>query len=151
MFTVRAATATDIPALADLWHEKTVLHADRRTALAPNARQAWTAAASTWLDDARIGFFVAVRDDDLIGYVVGQLQPMPGMMPEQMGLIVDIALDTHGYHGGAGRAMVSALKDWFSANGANRTAVWTPHFDAVGQAFWRSLGASEWMDILWIK
>lgn len=108
-------------------------------------------AADSWLDDARIGFFVATRDDDVIGYIVGQLQPMPGIAPEQIGLITDITLDAHGYHGGAGRALVNTLKDWFGAQGASHTAVWTPHFDAVGQAFWRSLGASEWMDILWIK
>lgn len=151
MFTVRAATAIDIPALADLWHEKTVLLADRRTALAPNARQAWAAAAGAWVNDTRMGFFTAIRNDDVIGYIVGQLQPMPGMLPEQMGMIVDIALDAHGYQGGAGRALVNALKDWFSVNGATHMAVCTPHFDVVRQAFWRSLGASEWMDILWIK
>ena len=98
-----------------------------------------------------MGFFAAVRDGEVIGYVVGQLQPMPGMAPEQIGLIIDIALDAHGYHGGAGRELVSALTDWFSAHNADHMAVCTPHFDAVGQAFWRSLGASEWMDILWIK
>ena len=150
MFTVRAASATDIPALAHLWHEKMVLHADHRTAPAPNARQEWAAVAQAWLADTRWGFFAAARDDILIGYIVGQVQPMPGAAPEQIGLITDLALDAHGYHGGAGRALVNALNAWFGAQGVSHTAVCTPHYDAVGQAFWRSLGASEWMDILWI-
>lgn len=150
MLTIRAASATDLPALAYLWHEKMVLHADNRTAPAPNARQLWAEAAWTWLDDTRCGFFAAVSESEPVGYVVGQIQPMPGVVPEQVGLITDIALDAHGYHGGAGRALVTTLREWFAAQGVSHTAVWTPHYDAVAQAFWRSLGASEWTDILWI-
>jgi GNAT superfamily N-acetyltransferase len=151
MLTVRAARAPDLPTLAHLWHEKMVLHADRRTAPAANARDAWVAAAQGWLADERCGFFAAEHDDAVIGYIVGWLQPMAGVSPAQIGLITDLALDAHGYHGGAGRALVGALRDWFEARGASQMAVWTPHLDAVSQAFWRSLGAAEWMDVLWIK
>ena len=128
-----------------------VLQVDHRTALAPNARELWMAAAQKWLDEARCGFFAAERDGDVIGYVVGWLQPMPGLMPEQIGLITEMAIDAHGYHGGVGRGLVSALRDWFSAQGAKQTVVWAAHFDAVSQAFWRSLGAAEWVDVLWIN
>lgn len=151
MLTIRAARATDIPALSRLWHEKMVLHADHRTAPAPDAAQVWASAAEAWLDDTRCGFFAAVRDETPVGYIVGQIQPMPGVAPGQVGLITDLALDAHGYHGGAGRALVAALREWFAGRGVSHTAVWTPHYDAVSQAFWRSLGAAEWMDILWIK
>ncbi len=151
MFSIRAATAIDLPALAHLWHEKMVLQADHRTVPAPNARDVWAASAQTWLDDARCGMFVAEREGDLVGYIVGWLQPMPGVAPEQIGLITDLALDAHGYYGGVGRALVTALREWFAAQGASRAAVWTGHYDAVAQAFWRSLGATEWVDVLWMK
>jgi hypothetical protein len=72
-------------------------------------------------------------------------------MPGQVGLITEIAIDAHGYHGGVGRKLVSALRDWFSEQGAQQTVIWTPHYDAVAQAFWRSLGAAEWVDVLWMK
>ena len=109
------------------------------------------AAAQTWLDDARCGFFAAERDGELVGYVVGWLQPMPGLVPQQIGLITEIGIDAHGYHGGMGRALVSGLREWFTGQGAAQTVVWTAHYDAVSQAFWRSLGAAEWVDVLWIK
>lgn len=151
MLTVRAARATDLSALAHLWHEKMVLNADRRSAPAPDGRDAWAAAAQDWLNDQRCGFFAAEQNGVLVGYAVGWLPPMPGVIPAQIGLITDLALDMHGYHGGAGRALVGALREWFESRGASGTAVLTPHYDAVGQAFWRSLGAAEWMDVLWIK
>ena len=151
MVTIRAATETDLPALAPLWHEKMVLQADHRTIPAPHARDLWIAAAQTWIGDARCGFFAAEGDGEVIGYIVGWLQPMPGLVPEQIGLVTEIAIDAHGYHGGVGRALVSALRDWFTGKGAEQLAIWTPHYDAVSQAFWRSLGAAEWVDVLWIK
>ncbi len=151
MATIRAATATDLPALAHLWHEKQVLQADRRWVLAPNARDLWIEAARIWLNDPRCGFFAAEQEDSVIGYIVGWLQPRPGIMPEQIGLINEMAIDAHGYYGGVGRALVEALHGWFAARGVTQTAVWTPHYDAVAQAFWRSLGAAEWVDVLWIK
>ena len=109
------------------------------------------AAAQAWLGDARCGFFAAERDGEAIGYIVGWLQTMPGLVPEQIGLITEIAIDAHGYHGGAGRALVSALRAWFAGQGITKTAIWTAHYDAVSQAFWRSLGATEWVDVLWMK
>ena len=61
-------------------------------------RRGWTIRAAA--------LFAAERDGELIGYIVGWLQPMPGLVPEQIGLITEIALDAHGYHGGVGRALV---------------------------------------------
>lgn len=151
MLTIRTATETDLPALAHLWHEKMLLQAHPRTTLTPNARSEWVNAATRWLVDARCGFFAAERDGELIAYMVGWLQPLPGQSPQQLGWVTELAIDAHGYHGGAGRKLVDALKDWFSSNGASQIVVQTPHYDAVSQAFWRSLGAAEWMDILWIK
>lgn len=151
MLTIRTATETDLPALAHLWHEKMLLQADARTTLAVNARERWLDAAKSWLSDPQCGFFAAEREGEVLGYVVGWLQSLPGLMPEQIGMIAEIVIDGHGYHGGAGRELVSALRGWFAAHGASQTAVQTPHYDAVAQAFWRSLGATEWTDVLWIK
>lgn len=151
MFRIRAATVIDLPALASLWYEKSVLQADRRLLIAPDALETWTRAATAWLDDPRCGIFVAEGDGGVIGYIVGWAQPLPGMTPGSIGLITELALDAHGYHGGVGRALVDALKAWFAGQGIEQLAVWTPRFDAVGQAFWRSLGATEWVDVLWMK
>jgi GNAT superfamily N-acetyltransferase len=144
-------TATDLPALAKLWYEKLVMQTERRISPAPDARESWAAAAQTWLNDPRCGLFAAERDDDLIGYIAGWTQPMPGLVPERIGLITEIAIDAHRYHGGVGRALFEALRAWFKTQGIEQIAIWTPCYDAVAQAFWRSLGAAEWVDVLWIR
>jgi hypothetical protein len=151
MVTIRAATATDLPALAHLWHEKMVLQADHRTAPAADARAGWVSAAQTWLEDARCGFFAAERDGVLVAYIVGWVQPLAGLTPSHVGLITDIAIDAHGYHGGVGRGLVDALRGWFVGREVQQMVVWAAHYDAVAQAFWRSLGAADWVDVLWIK
>ncbi len=109
------------------------------------------AAAAVWLNDPRCGCFAAVDDGEPVGYIVGWLQPVPGIVPGQIGLVSEIAIDAHGYYGGAGRELAGRLRAWFAERGAQQMAVVTPHFDAVSQAFWRSFGAAEWMDILWIR
>lgn len=151
MVSIRAAIETDIPALVQLWHEKTLLQADRRLQPVPGARDAWSTEARSWLSDPRCAFFVAERDSSVIGYIVGWVQPIPAVTLPRIGLITEIAVDTHGYHGGVGRLLVEALRAWFREQRIDQLAVWSPRFDAVGQAFWRSLGAAEWVDVLWIK
>ncbi len=149
MVTIRTATETDLPALAQLWHEKMVLQTG--IALAPSPRAAWVDAAREQLRAPAWHLCVAEIEGAAVGYIAGRVQPMPGLVPDTIGLITEIALDAHGYYGGVGRALVDALRAWFAAQGIVKIAVWTPHFDAVSQAFWRSLGAAEWVDVLWIK
>lgn len=151
MLTIRTTTVNDLPALAHFWHEKLLLQTHARTVPAPHAPETWAASAAGWLNDARCGFFSAENEGKLVGYIVGWLLPMPGITPGEIGIITEIALDAHGYHGGAGRELVGALRGWFEGRAAAQMAVVSPHYDAVAQAFWRSLGAVEWMDVLWIK
>lgn len=149
--TVREAITDDLPALAALWHEKTLLQADRRLRLAPDARASWIEAAGAWLTDPKRALFVALDEDAPVGYAAGGLREMPGMMPAHIGVIDDFALDAHRYHGGAGRLLASALRRWFAEQGVECCAAWLPRNDAVAQAFWRSLGGEDWINILWLK
>jgi GNAT superfamily N-acetyltransferase len=125
--------------------------AERHVQPAADARAAWVASTDARLSDPQYALFAADSDGALVGYVAGSIYPLPGMSPAQIGLIGEIVLDAHGYHGGVGRALVEALRAWFKSQGVERVAVWTPRNDAVGQAFWRSLGAGEWVEILWLK
>ncbi len=162
MLTIRAASVTDLPALASLWHEKMILQTvaqpaakAQRASPAPqsadDARAAWVANIETRLTDPQFALFSADHDGVLVGYVAGSLFPLPGLSPAHVGLITEIALDAHGYHGGVGRALVEALRAWFKTQAVVQIAVWSPRNDVVGQAFWRSLGAGEWVELLWLK
>jgi GNAT superfamily N-acetyltransferase len=151
---VRAATAHDLPRLASLWYENTVLQqqADRRLKMAPDGEARWTLAATAWLADPQARIVVADRGDGVIGYAVGRVEAGPsGLLPEQRGVILELAIDAHGYHAGVGRELIGALRQWFKGQGAEEFIVHVTRRHAVEQAFWRALGAKEWIDCLSMK
>jgi ribosomal protein S18 acetylase RimI-like enzyme len=149
MAETRAATLADIPILVELWYERALL---QQLQLAPDARDRWAAAASTWLGEKDTAIFVAENDDQLLGYVVGRVQPAsPGLIPEWQGVITEIAIDVHHYHGGVGRLLVNAIQTWLRSRNMEQFLVSVPHRSPLEQAFWRGLGAVRWMEVLWIK
>lgn len=154
MIAVRPALNDDIPALTELWYEKWALlsQSDPRIQLALDARARWSSAVSTWLTDPDRCVLV-VEDAHPVGYAVGMVDALlpPGLIPERVGVILDIALDAHGSHAGAARALVDGLRTWFAARDVDQLVVRTPRRQPVEQAFWRALGAADWMDVLWLK
>ncbi len=151
---VRAATPLDLPRLASLWYENTVLQqqADHRLRMAPDGETRWTVRAALWLDDPRAAVFVADHGSGVIGYCAGRVEAgAAGLLPEQRGVILELAIDAHGYHAGVGRELIGALRRWFKAQGAEDMIVYVTRRHAVEQAFWRALGAKEWIDCLSMK
>jgi len=151
--TVRPAQPSDLPALARLWYEKTVLQqqADSRLRFAPDAEAHWQAVAAGWLNDDHTVLLVALDGTELAGYAVVRIESgAPGLLPERVGVLLDMALDTHRYRGGVGRGLVSAAHAWLRHRGIDQLTVAVSRRSAVEQAFWRSLGAREWMDYLWM-
>ncbi|HEX2906639.1 MAG TPA: GNAT family N-acetyltransferase [Phototrophicaceae bacterium] len=151
---LRLATAADIPALSRLWHEKMILQQqfDRRLSLNADAVAAWEQGVVGWLGDERCAIYVGGDETDVFGYIIGWIQANPpGVLPEQLGAITDLTLDAHRYQGGLGRMLVGALRGWFAERGVMQLVAYVPARHAVGQAFWRSLDATEWIDLLWLK
>ena len=148
MLTIRAATLNDLPELAQFWQEKIVLQADSRYTTSVDR---WVISATAWLGDARCVMLTAENDGRPVGYVVGWIQPMPGLAGDALGLITELALDAHSYQGGVGRALIEAVRAWYADRGITALAVWSSRRSPVEQAFWRSVGALEWMECLWIK
>ncbi len=152
--TIRSAQSADIPKMTRLWYDKTVLQQqyDRRFALPPDGPARWMQAAARWLQDPDTAIFVADQSESLIGYIVVRVQAgPPGLVPERIGVVTDLAIDAHGQHGGAGRLLVQPVREWLAAQGVSHIVAQVPHRQAVEQAFWRSLGATEWLDSLWMK
>src|SRR5688572_16980885 len=122
----RSATLKDVPLLASLWYEKTVLQqqADPRLRLAPDALERWSQAAQSWLNEPSRAVFVADTEEAPVGYVVVTIEPgAPGVLPERIGAILDLAIDAHGYHGGVGRALVDAAQDWLRGQGVEQMRI----------------------------
>jgi GNAT superfamily N-acetyltransferase len=151
---IRAAALDDLPTLAHLWHEKMLIQqqTDRRLTLMGDAQTKWVEAAAAWLADESSCLFVADMEGVTAGYILGQVRAAPpGLLPERLGFIVDMALNTHYYAGGMGRRLVRAAREWFEERGVMQVVAAAPYRSPVEQAFWRSQHASEWVDWLWLK
>ena len=152
--TIRPAAETDIPEMARLWHEKAILYQqfDQRFTMLPDGDLKWSAELSNWLQDVRCAVFVAQFDDHLIGYAIGWMQPgPPGMSPDKVGVITELTLDMHRYEGAVGRLLLQPLRDWLNARGISYVVAYVPHRQAVEQAFWHALGATDWLHMMWMK
>ena len=152
---IRPATVNDIPAMADLWQSKIVLQQqfDSRFVLAVDGVEKWSAAAARWLLETNCVIYVAEQDDKLLGYIIGAIQNTPpGLTPDSIGAITDLTLDVHNpQSSGLGRALLDMVQAWFIKRGIQHIVAQVPRRSAVEQAFWRGLGATEWIDWMWAK
>jgi GNAT superfamily N-acetyltransferase len=151
---IRPVNAADISQIAMLWHEKMTLQqqSDRRLTLLPDARSRWSAAAHEWLSNDCCRMNVALREDEAVGYIIGWIQTsVPGLAPERIGVVTDIAVGAHSYQSGLGRLLFESLNDWFRAQGIGHLMAHVPRRQPVEQAFWRAMGATELTDVMWIK
>lgn len=152
--TIRPATKADLPELSRLWYEKTALHqqSDSRFQLASDGQVRWQAAAAGWIVNPAYAVRVAERDTHLLGYIIGQVEPSPpGLVPEKIGVVREIAVDLHGNTPAVGHQLLEALRSWFAAQSIQSIIAYVPHRQVVEQAFWQAQGAAEWIDILWLK
>lgn len=148
------ATPNDIPAMAVLWQEKMILQqqVDRRFRLAPDGLTLWSDAAAAWLTNERCRVYIARREDETVGYIIGRVEDTPpGLLPAQVGAVVDMAVGVHSNQSGLGNLLLEPLKDWFRQQGLSQALAYVPHRQPVEQAFWRASGATELTEILWIK
>ena len=151
--TVRPATIHDVPAMAALWHERMTLRqlTDRRLRVLPDGQEKWQSAAEGWLADAKCRVLVAQREAVLIGYIIGQIAPnSPGISPEYLGVVKEVAVGAHSAANGLGHLLLQPLREWFKSQNVQHIVVYVPHRQPVEQAFWRSVRASEWIDLVWI-
>lgn len=96
--------------------------------------------------------WVTEADAQLLGYIVAQLQPAPvGLVPERMGHILELVVDLHTQRMGIGSHLLQEATRWLRSEGIEVMTAQALHRHVVGQAFWRTQGATEWMDLLWMK
>lgn len=151
---IRAATAEDIPAMAALWHEKMTIQqqTDRRFHLLPDGRAVWSQAAAEWLEDPLYTIYVAQRASEIVGYLIGRVEAAPpGLSPARVGAVIGMAVGAHSYQSGLGQRLLAAASDWFMEQGMTHFIARVPRRQPVEQAFWRSLGATELIETLWMK
>lgn len=152
--TVRIATPNDLVDLADMWYENRVIQqqSDARVTLVSDAKAMWISEANRWLNDERCSIRVAMRGGILSGYLIAWLQDMPpGVQPNRVGCITDMAVDPHIPSAGTTQLLLNAARTWFKEHDVVNLIAAVPHRQPVQQAFWRGQGAKTWMDLMWLK
>jgi ribosomal protein S18 acetylase RimI-like enzyme len=154
-FTIRQATADDLPEMLRLWREMMDFHADRdprfRPKPSPEAEEAW----ANYLREDIFGHdswcvLVAQEDGKLLGQILGELrEPAPVFQPESYGYVTDIVVDPEARRAGVGRTMFDALREWMVDHGASYLRLQVLCSNEASQAFWRSVGCTDHSDILW--
>jgi L-amino acid N-acyltransferase YncA len=143
---IRVAQPDDIAALVLLWRDKRALLAqtDARFTDTPQIEKDF----ERWLQDPNCAVFVGMNAQGrIMGYVIGCL---PSGL-HGVGMVADVALEMHSYQKGLARDLLAPLRDWFAERGVRQVIAAVPRRSAVEQAFWRAMGAAEWMDLLWVK
>ncbi len=151
---VRRALAADLEAAGRIWQEsaETLSQLDPRYRTAPDGLERWKSARLAGLANPDQCLFVALRRGEVMAYLCGTLKPnLPGLLPEQIGVIDELAVDSHGHGGGPGRLLLEAMIGWLRERGISRVEIRVPRQNAIAQAFWRAIGAREWYDLMWFK
>ncbi len=136
----RAAQLDDLKALSDLWEERRIIQAqtDPQLSIRANEKENWRARMESLISVGSAGHvIVGEKEESIVGFIAGDF------IESSTGRVLDLALDAHTYHGGLGRELVAALRAWYVTQHTSTLVVCIPRFQAVEQAFWRSLGARE--------
>ena len=152
---IRRGTKSDTKEVLRLWRGMMELHAQAdgrfRPRPAPFGEQAMEQhlADGVW-DRDDVCVYVAEDEGRLVGQIIGMMrEPYPVFEPGRYGYVTDIVVDEPARRKGVGRALFLALREWFRAQGADHIRLRAAHRNRAGQAFWRAVGFSDYMDVLW--
>lgn len=141
------AAVDHLPQLSEYWYDANALRQQHQPLrLKPRARLHWEAAATTWVQDDAVFFCVAVVDGAIRGSVtVSLVDNAPGLLPDQIGLLLDFTLDMHATDaaGGIGRELIRAAQTWLTTHGVDTLRVHMTQPSPVERAFWIALGAKQ--------
>lgn len=152
---VRPATEDDLVEMSRLWREMMDYHAKvepRFRPLPPPAgEEAWMSHMRKNVfgsEDSCI--FVAEMGNRIVGQMIGLLRDEYAVFePAQFGYVTDVAVDPAVRRNGVGRMLFEAVKNWFRERGVSRLRMMVAHNNTVSQPFWRAMGCTDYMDILW--
>jgi ribosomal protein S18 acetylase RimI-like enzyme len=148
---LRLARAADIPRLTELWIEMAAHHSPLdplftlRPGVEPEVRRLFTAL----FDDPDAAVFVWETPEDLLGFCAVRIDRAPPILDEtRRAEITDLGVSAAARRGGIGRELVVAALAWVKDRGVVRVEVRVAARNRESQAFWRSLGFDDLMDVL---
>jgi GNAT superfamily N-acetyltransferase len=142
---VRLATPGDIPAIVRRWRDLMKAHArldPQLYRLTPGAAETYAAFVRRRMGDRQTAAFVAPEgDDDIAGYILGGVgYRAPIFEVQQVGMIFDLVVRPDTRRRGVGRALVGALRDWFSRHDIEWLQVNYSPDNPESSGFWQGMG-----------
>ena len=152
----RAATAADLEALGQIWHQMMLEHQGRDSAfqLAADAVSQWHTMAVDLLDrsDAFVWVASAAGDGEghdgeghgatpVHGFCLGWIARNPAVYAlQRVGFISELGVLPAQRRRGVGRALVRRAAQWFRAQGLSEYQLSTAHWNDEARAFWEAVG-----------
>ena len=154
-FSVRPATEGDLVEMSRLWREMMDYHAKAEPRFRPLPPPAGEEA---WMHHMRKDvfgsegscIFVAEMGNRIVGQMIGLLRDEYAVFqPRQYGYVTDVAVDPAARRSGVGRALFEAVANWFRERGVSHLRLMVAHNNPISQPFWRAMGCTDFMDVLW--
>ena len=142
---IRRAQAADLQAAAELWHQRMAMLRENASwfEFAPDAIDRWRSRAEYWLDAVEFGFYIADSQGQIVGLaLVTAKEAKPGLYPERIGVLAELAVDLHQPHSGLSGRLIEAAKSWLRSRNIGILDIDAPANYAVEDAFWRAQGAA---------
>ena len=148
---LRLARAADLSRLTELWIEIAAHHTalDPLFTLRPGAELEVQRLIAGLFGDPDGAIFVWEAPDDLLGFCAVRVDLAPPILVEtRRAEITDLGVSGPARRRGIGRELVGAALAWAKGRGVARLEVRVAAWNREGQAFWRSLGFDDLMDVL---
>lgn len=150
---IRKALPEDAEAITALWMDSLRLHSryDERFVLHPQAETAWRAALRLWMESADACVLAAeTAGGELIAFAIGMdRENAPILQPERYGYISELDVAEGWRRRGVGRRLFGELMRWFAQRRLTTYRLNAAHRNPLSQAFWRAVGAQDFIDVLW--
>ena len=148
---LRPARAADLPRLTELWIEIATHHTslDPLFTLRPGAEPEVQRLIAALFGDPDAAIFVWEAPGDLLGFCAVRIDLAPPILEEtRRAEITDLGVSATARREGIGRELAAAALAWAKGRGVARLEVRVAARNREGQAFWRSLGFDDLMDVL---
>ena len=148
---LRRARPGDISGATELWIEVTAHHADIDPlfTLREDADAEIGRLLASQIRDPDTAIFVWETDGELLGFCSVRVDLARPILEEtRRAEITDLGVRASARRRGIGRALAEAALDWVREREIDRVEVRVVTGNREGQAFWRSLGFGDLMDVL---
>lgn len=147
---IRRAGFKDLAAVVGLWRELQKYNAgyEPRLNTSPTAAQWYENFMIEQITNDSAAVIVAEYDENVVGYIYGQIMRRPTLVDGDCGYIADLCV-IESYRGkGIGRRLYSELRSWFVLRNIRDIEVQVVRANPASQAFWRKMGFGEFLRTL---